>query len=70
VLLGSNEKAYRSVEFLIDFFSLHAVVGADPAVPADLRVSDINKVAIAAFGAWLIVLFNSAYGVINARSSA
>src|SRR6218665_3480571 len=30
-------------------------------------VSDINKVAIAAFGSLLIVIFNSAYGVINAR---
>ena len=30
-------------------------------------VSDINKVAIAAFGSFLIVIFNSAYGVINAR---
>ena len=30
-------------------------------------ISNINKVAIAAFGALLIVLFNSAYGVINAR---
>jgi ABC-type nitrate/sulfonate/bicarbonate transport system permease component len=30
-------------------------------------VSDVNKVAIAAFGAFLIVVFNSAYGVINAR---
>ena len=30
-------------------------------------MSDINKVAIAAFGALLIVVFNSAYGVINAR---
>ena len=30
-------------------------------------VSDINKVAIAAFGALLIVLFTSAYGVMNAR---
>jgi len=30
-------------------------------------VSDVNKVAIAAFGALLIVLFNSAYGVMNAR---
>ena len=30
-------------------------------------VSDVNKVAIAAFGALLIVVFNSAYGVINAR---
>ncbi|HVK31583.1 MAG TPA: ABC transporter permease subunit, partial [Burkholderiaceae bacterium] len=30
-------------------------------------VTDINKIAIAAFGALLIVVFNSAYGVMNAR---
>ena len=29
--------------------------------------TEFNKVAIAAFGALLIVVFNSAYGVINAR---
>ena len=32
-----------------------------------IEQADINKVAIAAFGALLIVVFNSAYGVINAR---
>ena len=31
------------------------------------KLTDVNKVAIAAFGALLIVVFNSAYGVINAR---
>ena len=30
-------------------------------------ISNVNKVAIAAFGAFLIVVFNCAYGVINAR---
>ncbi|MEQ1684469.1 MAG: ABC transporter permease [Burkholderiaceae bacterium] len=67
VLLGSNEKAYRSVEFLIDFFRSTPSSALIPLFLLVFGVSDINKVAIAAFGALLIVLFNSAYGVINAR---
>jgi len=67
VLLGSNEKAYRSVEFLIDFFRSTPSSALIPLFLLIFGVSDINKIAIAAFGALLIVLFNSAYGVINAR---
>jgi sulfonate transport system permease protein len=67
VLLGSNEKAYRSVEFLIDFFRSTPSSALIPLFLLIFGVSDVNKVAIAAFGALLIVLFNSAYGVINAR---
>jgi ABC-type nitrate/sulfonate/bicarbonate transport system permease component len=67
VLLGSNEKAYRSVEFLIDFFRSTPSSALIPLFLMIFGVSDINKIAIAAFGAFLIVVFNSAYGVINAR---
>ncbi|MES3004127.1 MAG: ABC transporter permease [Pseudomonadota bacterium] len=67
ILLGSNEKAYRSVEFLIDFFRSTPSSALIPLFLLIFGVSDINKVAIAAFGAFLIVVFNSAYGVINAR---
>jgi sulfonate transport system permease protein len=67
VLLGSNERAYRSVEFLIDFFRSTPSSALIPLFLLIFGVSDVNKVAIAAFGAMLIVLFNSAYGVINAR---
>ncbi|HYI06895.1 MAG TPA: ABC transporter permease [Reyranella sp.] len=67
VLLGSNEKAYRSVEFLIDFFRSTPSSALIPLFLMIFGVSDVNKVAIAAFGALLIVLFNSAYGVMNAR---
>jgi sulfonate transport system permease protein len=67
VLLGSNEKAYRSVEFLIDFFRSTPSSALIPLFLLIFGVSDVNKVAIAAFGALLIVIFNSAYGVINAR---
>lgn len=67
VMLGSNERAYRSVEFLIDFFRSTPSSALIPLFLLIFGVSDVNKVAIAAFGALLIVLFNSAYGVMNAR---
>ena len=51
VLLGSNEKAYRSVEFLIDFFRSTPSSALIPLFLLIFGVSDINKVAIAAFGA-------------------
>lgn len=67
ILLGSAERAYRSVEFLIDFFRSTPSSALIPLFLMIFGVSDVNKVAIAAFGAFLIVVFNSAYGVINAR---
>ncbi len=67
VLLGSNERSYRSVEFLIDFFRSTPSSALIPLFLLMFGVSDVNKVAIAAFGALLIILFNSAYGVMNAR---
>ena len=67
IALGSNERAYRSVEFLIDFFRSTPSSALIPLFLLIFGISDINKVAIAAFGAFLIVIFNCAYGVINAR---
>lgn len=67
IVLGSNEKAYRSVEFLVDFFRSTPSSALIPLFLMIFGTSDVNKVAIAAFGAFLIVVFNSAYGVINAR---
>jgi NitT/TauT family transport system permease protein len=32
-------------------------------------ITDINKIAIAAFAAVLVILFNSAYGVMNAKKT-
>lgn len=67
IALGSNERAYRSVEFVIDFFRSTPASALIPLFLLIFGISNINKVAIAAFGAFLIVVFNCAYGVINAR---
>ena len=69
VVLGSSEGAYRSVEFVIDFFRSTPSSALIPLFLLIFGITDINKIAIASFGAMLIVLFNSAYGVMNAKKT-
>ena len=67
VALGSSEPLYRSVEFLIDFFRSTPSSALIPLFMLFFGITDFNKVAIAAFAAVLVVMFNSAYGVMNAK---
>lgn len=69
VMLGSAEGAYRSVEFVIDFFRSTPSSALIPLFMLIFGITDLNKIAIASFGAMLIVLFNSAYGVMNAKKT-
>jgi len=69
VAFGSNERLYRSVEFVIDFFRSTPASALIPLFILFFGISDINKIAIASFSVFLIVMFNSAYGVMNARKS-
>lgn len=69
VALGSSEKLYRSVEFLIDFFRSTPASALIPMFILFFGVSDFSKIVIAAFSALLLIVFNSAYGVIHAKQS-
>lgn len=69
VALGSSEKVYRSVEFLIDFFRSTPASALIPLFILFFGISDFSKVLIAAFSALLLIVFNSAYGVIHAKQS-
>ena len=69
VRLGATEGAYRSVEFLIDFFRSTPSSALIPLFLLIFGITDVNKIATASFGAMLIVLFNSAYGVMNAKKT-
>ncbi len=69
VAFGSSERLYRSVEFLVDFFRSTPASALIPLFILFFGISDINKIAIAGFSVFLIVMFNSAYGVMNARKS-
>jgi ABC-type nitrate/sulfonate/bicarbonate transport system permease component len=67
ILLGSSEKVYRSVEFVIDFFRSTPASAMFPLFLVLFGVGDKTKISVAAFGAALVILFNVAYGVMNAR---
>ena len=69
IVLGSSERLYRSLEFVIDFFRSTPASAMFPLFLVLFGVGDETKIAVAAFGAVLVILFNVAYGVMNARKT-
>lgn len=69
ILLGSSERVYRSFEFVIDFFRSTPASAMFPLFLVIFGVGDKTKIMVAAFGALLVILFNVAYGVMNARKT-
>jgi sulfonate transport system permease protein len=69
VFLGSSAPLYRSCEFLIDFFRSTPASALIPLFILIFGISDLNKIAIASFAAFLVILFTAAYGVMQARKT-
>jgi sulfonate transport system permease protein len=69
IFLGSSERLYRSVEFVVDFFRSTPASAMFPLFLVLFGVGDKAKISVAAFGAMLVILFNVAYGVMNARKT-
>ena len=69
VFLGSSERLYRSVEFIIDFFRSTPASAVFPLFLVIFGVGDETKILVASFGAALVILFNVSYGVMNARKT-
>jgi sulfonate transport system permease protein len=69
IVLGSSERVYRSLEFVIDFFRSTPASAMFPLFLVLFGVGDETKISVAAFGAILVILFNVAYGVMNARKT-
>jgi NitT/TauT family transport system permease protein len=67
VALGAKERVYRAVEFVVDFFRSTPASALFPLFLILFGVGEGTKIAVAAFGAALVILFNAAYGVMNAR---
>ncbi len=67
VALGAKERIYRAVEFVVDFFRSTPASALFPLFLILFGPGEGTKVAVAAFGAALVILFNAAYGVMNAR---
>ena len=69
IFLGASERLYRSVEFVVDFFRSTPASAMFPLFLVLFGVGDRTKISVAAFGAALVILFNVAYGVMNARKT-
>lgn len=69
IALGAKDSVYRSLEFVIDFFRSTPATAMFPLFLLLFGLGDVAKIAIAAFAAWLVIVFNVAYGVMNARQT-
>jgi len=67
--LGRSEKFYRSLEFVIDFFRSTPATALFPLFLLIFGITDNSKIAVAAFASMLIIIFNTAYGVMQAKKS-
>ena len=69
LFFGASVKLYRSVEFIVDFFRSTPASAMFPLFLVIFGVGDETKILVASFGASLVILFNVAYGVMNARKT-
>jgi len=69
IMVGANRRLYEGFEFLVDFFRSTPATAMFPLFLLIFGIGDFAKIAVAAFAAWLVVVFNVAYGVMNARQT-
>jgi NitT/TauT family transport system permease protein len=69
LFLGRSEKLYRSCEFIVDFFRSTPATAMFPLFLLIFGITDKSKIAVAAFSSMLIIIFNTAYGVMHAKKS-
>src|SRR3989344_5762294 len=69
LVLGRTEKIYRSVEFIIDFFRSTPATALFPLFLLVFGITDKSKIAVAAFASMLIIIFNTAYGVMHDKNT-
>jgi sulfonate transport system permease protein len=69
LVLGMNRKVYKSCEFVIDFFRSTPATALFPLFLLIFGISDVSKIAAATFASFLIIVFNTAYGVMHSKRS-
>ena len=67
LVLGRAPSIYRRLEFIIDFFRSTPATALFPLFMVVFGVSDTPKIVAASFGGFLIILFNTAYGVMHSQ---
>jgi ABC-type nitrate/sulfonate/bicarbonate transport system permease component len=69
IVLGAKQSIYRSVEFIIDFFRSTPATAMFPLFMLLFGLGDFSEIAVASFASFLVIVFNVAYGVMNARQT-
>lgn len=69
LVFGSMKKLYDMCEFIIDFFRSMPATAMFPLFLVIFGISDLSKIMVALFASALVVLFNTARGVINADTT-
>ncbi len=67
IVLGSDRRIYGALEFAIDFFRSTPATAMFPLFLLIFGIGEESKIGVAAFSAWLVIVFNVAYGVMNAK---
>jgi ABC-type nitrate/sulfonate/bicarbonate transport system permease component len=69
LLLGVSRKTYERFEFVIDFFRSIPATAMFPLFLLVFGIDDKSKIAVAAFTSTLLILFNTAHGVMHSKKS-
>lgn len=69
LLLGKAERIYRNIEPCIDFLRSIPATALFPLFMIFFGIGNLSKITVAAFSATLIIIFNTASGVMNSGKS-
>lgn len=69
LLLGSSRNMYSSVEFLIEFFRSMPASAMFPMFLLIFGATDASKIAVTTFASSIIIIFNTAHGIMHSRQS-
>jgi len=67
ILMGYSEKIYNTFEFLIDFFRSIPATAMIPLFTLMFGIGDLSKILLISFFSFLIIVFNTMYGVKNGK---
>jgi NitT/TauT family transport system permease protein len=69
LVFGKTEKLYRSIEPIVDFLRSMPATALFPLFMLIFGIGDGSKIAVATFAAMLVIIFNTAYGVIHSSKT-
>lgn len=69
LILGRSKIIYKNTEFIIDFLRSVPITALFPLFLLIFGITDKSKIAVTTFALILIIVFNTAHGVMHAKKS-